>query len=103
MILYADDIVIFANDSSELQSSLDVLLEYYQRWKLKVNIETTKIMVFRKGGRLSQNLRFLYDGKEIEIVSKFNYLGIVFSSGGSFSEAQHTLCRSSFKSNIQNE
>ena len=32
-------------------------------------------MVFRKGGRLPQNLRFLYDGKEIEIVSKLNYLG----------------------------
>mgnify|MGYP000583825961 CR=1 FL=1 len=41
-ILYADDIVIFANDSSELQSSLDVLLEYCQRLKLKVNIKTTK-------------------------------------------------------------
>ena len=57
LILYADDIVIFANDSSELQSSLDVLLEYYQRWKLKVKLEKTNIMVFRKGGRLSQNLR----------------------------------------------
>ena len=56
-ILYADDIVIFANDSSELQSSLDVLLEYCQRWKLKVKLEKTNIMVFRKGGRLSQNLR----------------------------------------------
>jgi len=48
--LYADDIVIFANDSSELQSSLYVKFEYCQRWKLKVNIKTTKIMVFRKGG-----------------------------------------------------
>jgi len=97
LILYADDIVIFANDRSELQSSLDVLLEYCQRWKLKVNIEKTKIMVFRKGGRLSQNLRFLCDGTEIEIVSKFNYLGIVFSSGGSFSEAQHTLSSQALK------
>ena len=75
MSLYADDIVIFANDSSELQSSLYVKFEYCQRWKLKVNIKTTKIMVFIKGGWLPQNLRFLYDGKEIEIVSKLNYLG----------------------------
>jgi len=54
-------------------------------------------MVFRKGGRLSQNLRFLYDGTDIEIVSKFNYLGIVFSSGDSFSEARHTLSGQALK------
>lgn len=48
-------------------------------------------MIFRKGGMLRQNLAFFYDGEQIEIVSKFKYLGIVFTPGGSFSEAQNTL------------
>ena len=44
LILYADDIVIFAESKYELQQSLDALLEYCNRWKLVVNTRKTKIM-----------------------------------------------------------
>ena len=37
LILYADDIVIFANNSVELQNNLDLLSEYCNKWKLSVN------------------------------------------------------------------
>ena len=40
---------------------------------------------------LPQNLEFKYGDSVIEIVNKFTYLGIVFTPGGSFSEAQATL------------
>ena len=62
-----------------LQRSLDNLHDY-----LKVNIEKTKIVVFRKGGVIGQNVHWFYAGQEIEIVNSFNYLGVFFSSGGSF-------------------
>ena len=39
-----------------------------------------KIMVVRKIGRLPNKLRFQYKDSDIEIVSKFKYLGIVFTS-----------------------
>ena len=97
LILYADDIVIFAYSSDELQKSLDLLYDYFQRWKLVVNINKTKIMIFRKGGRISQRLNFYYNNSIIEIVNKFSYLGIVFTSGGSFSEAQSTLSGQALK------
>ena len=58
MLLYADDIVIFANSAEELQQSLDVLLNYCNRWKLTVNVSKTKVMVFRKGGMLPRNMAF---------------------------------------------
>ena len=48
-------------------------------------------MIFRKGGRLSANLSFIYNDNEIKIVNMFNYLGIVFTPGGSFSDAQNTM------------
>ena len=51
-------------------------------------------MVFRKGGILSNNLIFHYEGEPVEIVKCFKYLGIVFTrggGGGSFAEAQSTL------------
>jgi len=34
-------------------------------------------MIFRKGGRVNRNIRFIYKENVLEIVSKFTYLGIV--------------------------
>ena len=101
LILYADDIIIFANNAKELQESLDELLCYCQRWKLIVNTNKTKIMGFRKSGRIPNNLRFTYNNAEIEIVTKFTYLGIVFTSSGSFSEAQNVLAGQAQKAIFQ--
>ena len=91
MLLYADDIVIFSDTAEDLQRSLDLLLEYCNRWKLKINVSKTKIMVFRKGSILPRNLIFYYDGTQVEIVKQFKYLGLVFTVSGSFTEAQNTL------------
>ena len=91
MLLYADDIVIFSDTAEDLQRSLDLLLEYCNRWKLKINVSKTKIKVFRKGSILPRNLFFYYDGTQVEIVKQFKYLGLVFTVSGSFTEAQNTL------------
>ena len=91
ILLYADDIVVFANTPEELQRGLNMLNEYCKRWKLTINIAKTKILVFRKGGILPRNIPFTYNGAPLEIVKSFKYLGIVFTVGGSFSEAQNTL------------
>ena len=60
-------------------------------WNLTVNIPKTKIVVFRKGGILSHHDHWFYSGQEIEIVNSFTYLGVVFSSGGSFMLNTKTL------------
>ena len=78
LLLYADDIILFAASAEELQMSLDILYIIY-------------ILVFRKGGILNKNLAFYYDNVQLEIVNKFSYSGVVFSSGGSFTECQSKL------------
>ena len=50
----------------------------------------TKIIVFRKGGILPRNLKFTFNRERHEIVV-FSYLGVVFSSGGSFNITEVTL------------
>ena len=85
MLLYAEDIVIFTNTHT------DLLLEYCNKWKLTINESKTKVMVFRKGGVLPGNMVFYYNGVVLEIVKELKYLGIIFTSGGSFTEAQNTL------------
>ena len=69
MLLYADDIVFFANSPDELQRSLDLLSNYCYIWKLTVNISKTKVMVFRNGGILPRDLAFYYNGEPLEISS----------------------------------
>ena len=97
LLLYADDIILFANDQENLQLSLNILENYCKRWKSKVNTQKTKVMVFRKGGRLWDNIPFYYDRAELEIVNKFVYLGATFTTGGSFHETQNCLAGKGLK------
>ena len=88
LLLYADDNVIFSESAVGLQHGLDLLQEYCQRWRLTVNPNKSKIILFRKGGVLPQDLVFRYGDINLEIVSKFIYLGIVFTTGGLSRQAQ---------------
>ena len=47
-VLFTDGIVIFANNTDELQNGLDLLYDFCSKWKLSININKTKIMIFRK-------------------------------------------------------
>ena len=91
LLLYADDSVLIAESRLDLQNSLDSVHDYCQRWKLFVNILKTKIVVFRKGGRLSIDAIWFYGDSILEVVEHFSYLGIMFSSTGKFSGTQQDL------------
>ena len=62
-----------------------------------VNNEKSKIMIFRKGRRLSQSVKFYFGDILLGVVNKFSYLGIPFTSGGSFVDATNTLSGQSMK------
>ena len=62
-----------------------------------MNIEKTKIVIFRKGGKLGVNDRWFYNGSQTGVTKHFTYLEMVFSSGGSFSENQKKLARQAQK------
>ena len=86
ILLYADDTILFSESKEDLQLQLDIFHEYCSMWKLKVNINKTKAMIFSRG-RSNDDIVFRYNDEVIDTVKKFNYLGIVFSKGGSFVEA----------------
>ena len=94
-------ILLFLLNVKELQTSLDLLLKYCNRWKLIVNVYKTKMMSFRKCGQLSRDTQFFYNGNIVEIVRKFTYLGVVFSISGSFTEAQNTLSGQALKASFK--
>ena len=71
ILLYADDIVVFSDSAEGPQNGLNSLFIYCQRWKLKINVMKTKIIVFRKGGILPRNLHFTFNGERLETVVLF--------------------------------
>ena len=82
VLLYADDTVIFGTDPESFQHNLDCFYEYSDRWKLNINFDKTKIMIF--GIRNTDRLQFKLNETVITICDEFKYLGVVFSKSRSF-------------------
>ena len=76
---------MIGNSKENLQHSFDLLYAYCSKWGLEVNISKTKIIVFRERGRVKENEKWYHNHNEIEVVDKFNYLGVVLNYTGSFS------------------
>lgn len=95
-LLYADDTVLFADSSADLQHALNIFEHYCKDWKLTVNTAKTKVMIFGRGRR-SQNISFVYNKEDVEIVNSFKYLGIIFSRGGSFAMSVKHNCEQASK------
>ena len=86
VMLYADDTVILAETADDLQNALNIYALYYETWKLTINSSKTKCVIFARGRLPSYNFRLKED--EIEIVSNYKYLGVMFSRTGSFLAAK---------------
>jgi hypothetical protein len=67
-----------AESAADLQKQLDSFSEYCNIWRLKVNVEKSKIVVFPQG-RTPNNLKFNFNGKQLEFVDEFNYLGVLLT------------------------
>ena len=84
ILMYADDIVIMCEDSTDLQKAMDKLEQTTQDWGLTISINKTKVMALNKNFNLSQPVRIR--GEIIEQVDGFTYLGSLFNSEGSCGE-----------------
>jgi hypothetical protein len=67
---------------------LNTLHTYNNEWKLTLNVDKTKIMVFRNGDKVEDNEIFFYNGRALEMVDNFNYLGMLFNYNGKFNITQ---------------
>ena len=83
-LFYADDNCIFSTTPVGLQNKLNILYDLSVKLGMEVNLDKTKIIVFRKGGHLSRFEKWHYNHIPIEVVNTYNYLGITFSTRMSF-------------------
>ena len=57
VIMFADDLVLLADSSEGLQQSLAVFQDYCNSWKLKINAEKSKVMIY---ARVPQPLQYRF-------------------------------------------
>ena len=90
-LMFADDLVLMSVSATGLQKCLCKLQQYRDTWCLEINIDKTKVMIFNKGGHKISRYQFKIYETVIDIVQQYCYLGIIFSSCGSFKRACNLL------------
>jgi len=86
VLLYADDTVIFSKSKDHLVSVFNTFTNYCSLWKLNINYDKTKILVF--GDRTRRNRNVVVDNHEIETVDSFKFLGVMSSKNRKFTMAK---------------
>ena len=86
VLLYADDTVLLAESTNELQTSLTSLKNYCDMWGLKVNRDKTQIVIFSKG-RITKRPDFYLGEEIIEVVDDYTYLGVILNYNGNYLKA----------------
>ena len=96
LILYADDQVLFATSPESLQSMLHDIETYCNTWRLKINVEKTKVLIFEKNNRHTNYDFYLY-GEKLEVVTSFKYLGVYFFKNGNWHRTQKCIAEHASK------
>ena len=76
-ILYADDTVVFAESRAELQAAMHGMLHYCIMWKLDINVQKTKVVIYGSKPGVKE-LDFKFGEHNINVISEYTYLGICF-------------------------
>ena len=75
ILLFADDMILLSETVISLQTQLNNLFSAASRLQLKVNMNKSNIVVFRKGGYLGARERWVYDDCMMKVVNSYKYLG----------------------------
>ena len=86
VLLYADDTIILAESERDLQRALNSVHEYCTEFKLIVNTNKTKIIIFSRG-KVRRFTTFKYGCEIIKVVSHNVYLGIKMNFNNTFAKA----------------
>jgi hypothetical protein len=77
ILLFADDMVLMAEDQECLGRMVRKVQEFCEAWRLEVNVDKTKVMVVSRDGAAVK-----YGEEQLECVIKYPYLGTIFAADG---------------------
>jgi hypothetical protein len=74
IMLFADDIVLLADDEGMMQRMLDELSEWCKQYRMEVNETKSAVLCF--GGKVEEGTEFKICDKVVEVRKKYKYLGV---------------------------
>ena len=80
-LLYADDVVLIADTKEELQNVVTVWADEIKNKGMTLNVSKSKWMKITKGGE-SEDLDISWEGKQVEQVTEYTYLGVKICNNG---------------------
>ena len=83
-LLYADNVVLFANTLGDAQKLMKALEKFCMHTKLSVNSSKTKIMLVKSQKRDKPCI--MYNNEPLECVESFKYLGLEVPSNHKWNE-----------------
>jgi hypothetical protein len=86
VLLYADDTVLLSETEGGLRKSLCATEEYCKKWKIEINAQKSKVVIFSRG-KIRNIPLFTINGSPLEVVFEFVYLGLLFDYRNSFKKA----------------
>jgi hypothetical protein len=89
---FADDVVLLAGTSEELQKSLDVATRFANKWRFVFNTKKGKSDALVYGRNDSDpRLSWQLGGSTIEEADSYKYLGAIFDMDNAISDLEATL------------
>ena len=79
-LLWADDLVIMSDSPEGLQKQLDGLYNFCSNYQMIVNELKTKVMIFGKKNKKTEECVFNFNNKSLDIVKEYKYLGVIFNT-----------------------
>ena len=91
ILAFADDIVLIAKNTEELQKILKEVENWCKKFRLLVNTDKTKIVHFRQKRKVKTSCKFMFNNADLEIVDKYKYLGVMLNEHMNFNLLTNTL------------
>ena len=91
-LLYADDLTLMAENENDLQTLINCVENWCNKWRMSVNHLKSKIVHFRKVRVSITDFSFTFQNKTVDIVHKYKYLGLILEEHLDFKASINELC-----------
>ena len=92
LLMYADDLCIVDTTAKGLRRKINLLAKYCELVGMKINIDKSKTVHFRKSLRTQTNFSWYIDTQPLETVNQYKYLGLYIHGTCSWKSAVYDIC-----------
>ena len=76
--------ILLSESEKGVQICLKKLKEYANKWKLKLNLKKTQVIIFSPAGYKGKLPTFTFENKPLKVVKEYKYLGTTVTNTGKF-------------------